>query len=338
MGIIGVIGGVALSWWAFVRPLLTCNLRLEPETSKRIMEGILKNASWQFVINNHHVTNPRVPEVYESFVSLNGCLFYFSRAERLMTAGWQGKDSISQIIFLRWQSKKIHAMLRNASPKDAVVVKIMNCTGGEKLGDIDIDPNAETFLEPSVYEDIEADVVKVLDGEKSKTSMLLYGKPGSGKTQFVKYLARKYAIPINVVYFNPDYNNQDIAIMFSVIQQRCIVLMEDFDTLFDGRECAMKNDQVRFTFDSIINALDGVHNDYKQVIFVMTANDITRIDDSLKKRPSRFKFVKELGSPSRETRMRILKDESAVLATEGMTLDDVFQYEKLQKTAEQIAA
>ena len=31
----------------------------------------------------------------------------------------------------------------------------------------------------------------------------------------------------------------------------------------------IKNENVRFTFDAIINALDGIHNDYKQVVFIL---------------------------------------------------------------------
>ena len=100
--------------------------------------------------------------------------------------------------------------------------------------------------------------------------------------------------------------------------------MEDFDNYFDGRECLMKNDQVKFTFDAFINALDGIHNDYRQVIFAMTANDITKIDESLTKRPSRFKFVREFGPPSDDVRRKILKDEDKIEKTRGLSLDQVF--------------
>jgi SpoVK/Ycf46/Vps4 family AAA+-type ATPase len=102
--------------------------------------------------------------------------------------------------------------------------------------------------------------------------------------------------------------------------------MEDFDNYFNGRECILKNDSIKFSFDSLINSLDGVHNDYKQVIFILTANDINSIDESLKNRPSRFRFVKEVPPPDRETRLRILKSETLVDLTEGYSLDKVFSY------------
>lgn len=152
----------------------------------------------------------------------------------------------------------------------------------------------------------------------------MYGKPGNGKTQFTKYLARKYQLPIYVIYLNPEYNNLDLAMMFASIPPRCIVLMEDFDNYFNKRTCIIKNENVRFTFDAIINALDGIHNDYKQVIFMMTANDISKIDPSIKDRRSRFQFIKRFGPPSDKIRMKILNNPQLVKETKGLSLDQVF--------------
>ena len=60
----------------------------------------------------------------------------------------------------------------------------------------------------------------------------------------------------------------------------------------------------------------------------MTANDITKVDSSIKSRPSRFKFVKKVDAPSEEIRMRILKDQKLVTKTKGWSLDKVFSLVK----------
>lgn len=87
----------------------------------------------------------------------------------------------------------------------------------------------------------------------------------------------------------------------------------------------MQNDKIRFTFDSILNNLDGVHNDYRECVFMMTANDISKVDVALKTRPSRFKFVREFLNPDISVRERILGNDSEILKmTEGMNLDAVF--------------
>jgi hypothetical protein len=285
---------------------------------------VLSDGTLKYIINSQHVIAPKLPETFSVFAHLDEISFYFSREERLLNAGWRSKEDISQITFFRWNRRKAEKLLTRSSDEVTVPVNTLTPGGSEKLGEIVRDAKASVFLGESMYVDIERDVVNVIEGRVAKTSMLLYGAPGNGKTQFVKYLAKKYNLPINVVYFSPEYSNIEISTMFANISANCIVLLEDFDTYFDGRECRMKNEHVRFTFDSIINALDGAYNDYKGVVFVMTANDIGKIDDSLKKRPSRFKFVREFCGPGEEVRRRILSDEDLVAKSEGMTLDQVF--------------
>lgn len=316
--------GVLGTFFAFFRYVLICTYRLEPDVSRRILSKILKGECTKYIVRNQYVEPPKLPEIFASLVRMEGCFFYFSREERLMTAGWKGKEDVSSLMFPRWYRKKIEKLLSRSAEDDVIPVNVLNPSGTEKLGDLIKNVRAEVYLPAHQYTDIEQEVIKVVQGDLYKTSMLLHGAPGNGKTQFVKYLAKKYNLPINMMYFMPEYSNIEIASLFANIPSRCIVLLEDFDTYFKGRECLMKNENVRFTFDSIINSLDGVYNDYKGVVFIMTANDLDKIDDSLKKRPSRFKFVREFVPPDKETRYRILGDLEKVAKTEGMSLDEVF--------------
>ena len=95
----------------------------------------------------------------------------------------------------------------------------------------------------------------------------------------------------------------------------------------------MKNNEVKFTFDSLLSVLDGVYNEYNQVFFFMTCNDINKIDVSIKDRPSRMKFVTEITGPNYENRLEIL-DGNIELAemTENMTTDRVFFVKSLANT------
>lgn len=326
LGVIGVVGASFVSIWTALRYVLLGSYRLNGDAAKRLIDKIKKDADWTWITSSEHVVNPKYPDVFDAMVFLKGTLFYFSRSERLLTAGWKGKEDVSSLFFLRWQREKVLSLLNEENGSSSVTICAISPSGQDRLGELQADPGAKVFLNEGSYEDIEKEVANVSRGELKKTGMLLYGEPGNGKTQFVKYLSKKYSLPINVVFFNSDYNNYDIARMFSEIPRRCIVLLEDFDTLFDGRRCDMKHDQVRFTFDSIINALDGVYNDYQGVVFVMTANDIDRIDDSIKNRPSRFKFVREFEVPNDSVRMKILGDKTLVKKTKGLTLDKVFSY------------
>lgn len=272
------------------------------------------------------MTPPRFPELWEGFLFLDKIPLYFHRNERLMTAGWKSKESISILSFFRWNRSRVDRLLAQVNTGESIQVSALTPHGADRLGELEPGGEGELYLNPGSYEDVEEDVKRVVSGELNKTGALLHGSPGNGKTRFVRYLSKKYSLPINVVYFLPDYSNLDISLMFANIPQRSIVLLEDFDNLFDGRKCTMPSDQVKFTFDSIINSLDGVHNDYQQTVFIMTVNNIGKVDDSIKERPSRFKFVKEFGPPSLEVRERILGDKNLAIMTDGLSLDKVVHF------------
>lgn len=143
-------------------------------------------------------------------------------------------------------------------------------------------------------------------------------------SSFIKYLAAKYRMPIMVLTFNPDWTNHDLLLIFAQIPKRCIVLMEDFDNYFNKRECIIGTDNksIKFTFDIILNGLDGSYTTHEQVAFIMTVNDIDKVDDALKNRPSRLKFVREFANPDSETRRRLLPEEK-IAECEGMNLDQI---------------
>jgi ATP-dependent 26S proteasome regulatory subunit len=87
---------------------------------------------------------------------------------------------------------------------------------------------------------------------------------------------------------------------------------------------------IKFTFDSILNCLDGVYNNYKKTIFIMTANDIEKIDTALKNRPSRFKFLMEFDNPSTEIRYNLINDWA--YETSGFNLDQIFKMKQLKES------
>jgi hypothetical protein len=71
----------------------------------------------------------------------------------------------------------------------------------------------------------------------------------------------------------------------------------------------------------------------------MTCNNIDRIDVSIKDRPSRMKFVREVTGPSYQKRLEILEGHNELAElTEGMTTDKVFFAKSLQNkySAEEI--
>jgi len=331
LGIFGVLLSVLVSIWAAMKYLVSQNTRLDNNLSKLVIP-LVKGAKYKFELVNEITVNKKYPSTYSAFAIVNGIPVLFSRSERLLTAGWQSKEIISELYFLRWHRDKvekfIHSIVNN---EEHVNVMALTPWGSDKLGQIYTREVPKVYIDNEQYSDIENDVVNMLKNG-GKTSALLHGVPGTGKTRLVKYFSLKYNLPIYSIYLNPEYNNLDILVMFNDVPENCIVLFEDFDNYFDKRTCLMKNNEVKFTFDVILSILDGVYNEYNKVLFVMSCNDIEKIDDSIKNRPSRMKFVREITGPSYAKRLEIL-DGNIELAelTEGMTTDKVFFAKSLEK-------
>lgn len=321
----GIIGSTFLSVWVAVKYFLFDTYRLDGSTSKSLFDIIRTESKYVWSFGGDFTAPPRYPGIWEAFVILRGVPMYYSRHERLLNAGWKGKEEQTTVAFPRIMRSKIDALLFEDPSARTIPINLLNPSDPDRLGELEVDPKiSPPPLALELYEDIENDLQRMLAGEIKKTSAILHGPPGNGKSRFVRYLATKYSLPINVVQLGADWDNHHILLMFASIPKRSIVLLEDFDNHFHGREPAIKNDVVKFTFDSIINSLDGVHNDYRQVMFIMTVNDLDKVDHSLKERPSRFKFVREFGPPTDEVRMRILKDQKLVDLSRGMSLDKVF--------------
>lgn len=329
--------GFLVGIWATIKYIILVEIRVDNNTFRTLYD-ILKNQK-KFVIQEEFFTESRHPVIYQSFCSINDCpWFYINHSERLLQAGFQGKDLITSLICTRWSAKKIKVFLKEKLQRIqvelfGVPVRIATPWNTDKLGSI---KKAEQPLHPvELWQDFDKEVELTLQ-KGGKTSAILFGEPGNGKTSYVKYLAIKYNLPITLITFSPEFSNIDIMFMFSQIGSETIVLMEDFDNYFNGRKCIIgegrdggNNMGIKFTFDSIINCLDGVYNNYERVVFIMTVNDISKIDDSLKNRPSRFKYVKMFSNPDLDARKKLVDDWAEF--TDGLNLDQLIRLQEFKQ-------
>ena len=86
---------------------------------------------------------------------MKGCLFFFSRNDKLMTAGWKSKESFSQVTCLRWQRAKIESLLSQSDADDKISVNILSPGSSDKLGSLYAESDPSVFLDPKSYEDID---------------------------------------------------------------------------------------------------------------------------------------------------------------------------------------
>jgi mitochondrial chaperone BCS1 len=167
-----------------------------------------------------------------------------------------------------------------------------------KIGDV------ESREIDSIYipdEDIKA-LLKIMDDHRDKDKIkrlnelniphkkiyLFEGVWGSCKTSTIRMLATKYQVPLYVIPFSGNLNDEKLTKAIDSVPSKAFIVLEDIDTLFMERKKGdeHKND---LTFSGLLNALDGIYYKRGREIF-LTTNYKTCLDPALI-RPGRVDFV-----------------------------------------------
>lgn len=145
-----------------------------------------------------------------------------------------------------------------------------------------------------------------------KKGILLYGKPGCGKSSVAKALAMDLNMPI-MIFDLSNMSNTDFTENWDRVKNNapCMVLLEDIDSIFDGRKNVVHADG-GLSFDCLLNSIDGVEAS-DGLLIVATTNNIDKIDialgkpngDGISTRPGRIDRALELVSPDEKGRKKI---------------------------------
>lgn len=143
----------------------------------------------------------------------------------------------------------------------------------------------------------------------------LIGPGGTGKTSLARAVAKELDIPLHQFYLS-TMSDQEFIEFWSGVVSPAMILLEDFDNVFHGREPVGKT---QLTFDCVLNQISGV-NSSSGIFLVVTTNDVTKIDPAMgisyeggiSTRPGRIDTVIEVGGLNevgrRKMATRVLKD------------------------------
>lgn len=139
---------------------------------------------------------------------------------------------------------------------------------------------------------------------------LFYGPPGTGKSSLSTALAGEFGLDLYEVKVPSIANDGDLEQMFQEIPPRCIVLLEDIDAVWAGREqrlersiCDSASERSatpsisNVTLSGLLNVLDGVGSQEGRLV-IMTTNKPDQLDSALT-RPGRVDFKLYLGNISK---------------------------------------
>lgn len=133
--------------------------------------------------------------------------------------------------------------------------------------------------------------------------VILSGDKGIGKSLFAKMLCLKgieEGLPLIIV----DCHISGIANFINSIEQKCIVLFDEFDKTFCGTP--MSKDTMNDPQTEMLTLFDGINTSEK--LFVITCNDINKLSEFLVNRPGRFHYHFRFDYPSAEEITAYLKD------------------------------
>lgn len=162
---------------------------------------------------------------------------------------------------------------------------------------------------------------------------LLHGKQGTGKTTLIKGIGQELDVPI-ILFDLASMSNTEFNNYWHQAKSYgpCIVVFEDFDSVFSKRENKLGHQGGGLSFDSILNCLSGV-DEANGVFLIVTTNKVDEIDEALGKpldcegiisdstRPGRIDKTIKFGAMGyREKRMiaaKMLKD------VDNIDIDDI---------------
>jgi len=298
------VTGSLMSIWLFLRSMIFFTMRIRGHRASILFDMVKKDG--KFFKIREEFCDDAVPKEFKAIGLLKGIMFYIDISERMLQAGFAGTDSIINITLLRWQVKKLKNMIINKKiASEDIPIYIMQGWDAEKIGSVKKPKIFFDSIYGNAYNQIDENINRVIDGGLDKTGTILYGPPGNGKSILAKHFSCKYNLPIYILSLMREVDNHGLIRMFARAKGPGIVLIEDFDTTYDVRKCLIE--EAKFTFDTLLNVIDGAYSNNEKLIYFMTANHIDKVDFALKHRPSRFRVVVEVTNPSNEQCMTILK-------------------------------
>lgn len=147
-----------------------------------------------------------------------------------------------------------------------------------------------------------------------KIGCLFQGLPGTGKTSLVHAIASKYDYKIVSISLG-DLSPGEFNSLLECVPKRSILLIEDVDTIYEGRKNDQKQDGV--SFNQFINILDGFGTSHDQFV-IMTTNHPEKLDPALV-RSGRIDIVLNFGFASDE----VINDMIRSFTTDQKIIDEI---------------
>lgn len=158
--------------------------------------------------------------------------------------------------------------------------------------------DVETQLATSLYNPILYTELAVENGIPLKRGVLLEGSFGTGKTLTAHKLSREAVKHGWTFIYLEDVRDLDMGIAMAKLYEPAVLFAEDVDrTVGSNRDAHM---------DKILNTIDGVESKDRQIMVVLTTNNLNIVHPAFV-RPGRIDSIVRLEPPDAEAMVRIAR-------------------------------
>ncbi len=139
-------------------------------------------------------------------------------------------------------------------------------------------------------------------GQHLKRGILLYGRPGTGKTHTVRYLLSQSQGTTAILLSGGSLARIAEAAAMARALQPSIVVMEDCDLIAEDRSFGHGPQPLLF---EVLDAMDGLDND-ADVTFILTTNRVDMLERALAQRPGRVDLAVDIPLPATAERVALV--------------------------------
>jgi SpoVK/Ycf46/Vps4 family AAA+-type ATPase len=232
-------------------------------------------------------------------------------AEKLVK---DGDDNLSKMIF-RIIEKKAQA---NTVTMDELMTTPVDHESRMSIVDIDV-PSKEKMpivLQPMIRNQI-ADFInavkyqnKLIDhGIETSNTLLLYGKPGCGKTTVARYISEQTELPLVIARFDAIVSSllgntaKNIRKIFDFAHNKpCILFLDEFDAIAKARDDQHELGELKRVINSLLQNIDAFSNNN---ILIAATNHPELLDKAIWRR---FNHVIEIGLPQENEIIDLMKE------------------------------
>lgn len=289
------------------------SIRVNSTAGQKLYNHLKEHKAWRFTSSESFDVVENTLPTQETAIYWLKVPFSFAVSEKYLTSGGEAKEKQVFIYTLRFFRKAVINILKEANKiedeRDYIDINLnIDYTSYRTTNRIKKkDAIGQTILSENIYDEISSVFEDIDNGRRKKSGIILTGDPGTGKTSIIKEMAARFDYDIYVPLFQSSHYNKDIVAIFDNVPkfQKSILLLEDFDSIFVGRQNQLR--EANFTLDVLLNILDGAYLDMSNKIVILTCNSIEKIDDSLRRRPSRFDYLFTFKAPTYDLRVKILE-------------------------------